>query len=289
MISLINNYSVDVLSVDTGKRGVLTASGSSVVYWGYFTTAALHSISIGNCFCAKLSQYEDQCYALIQRKMLNLSIEKGAVIQEYESHNRNSAIEVSKDKSQLVATGGTDSLVKLWDTRRRGVVKSLKAHSEGVSCLKFKENLLVTGGNEGSLKVWDLRKNYAVDTVSRHTKILELDVSNTSLAVLYRHLIRLYDLQSFESFTTISVPDCSCICFHNTEVLAISPGNISAFNLRNGLLVSEIPIDLDSHCRCHPSDPLVLSTPSPFSLYNLTTSPVHSPETYAWENLVSSI
>ena len=58
----------------------------------------------------------------------------------------------------LLASGGTDSKVVIWDVVRRQPVLHLKGHTERVTSLSFSEDgkLLVSGSQDGSARIWEL-------------------------------------------------------------------------------------------------------------------------------------
>ena len=64
----------------------------------------------------------------------------------------------------LLASGGSDRHVRLWDVRGldgKTMVKSLSSHTGWVSCLvwsKTSENELVSGSYDRTLRLWDIRR-----------------------------------------------------------------------------------------------------------------------------------
>ena len=70
-----------------------------------------------------------------------------------------SAVAMHPFNESFVATGGGDTMAKLWDLRGRDCVHTFKRHSGGVGVTRFSPNgaWLITGGDDGATHVWDLR------------------------------------------------------------------------------------------------------------------------------------
>ena len=66
---------------------------------------------------------------------------------------------------------GADSKVKVWDLRIGNCLKTLKGHSEGITCLvKINEYQVVTGSYDKSIKLWDLKTGNFLKTLDGHLK-----------------------------------------------------------------------------------------------------------------------
>ncbi|MCK6551008.1 caspase family protein [Myxococcota bacterium] len=65
---------------------------------------------------------------------------------------------VASDDGVLVASGGEDGVVKLWETERGLEVASLRGHAGGVGAIAFVpgQRRLVTGDRKGLLRLWSL-------------------------------------------------------------------------------------------------------------------------------------
>lgn len=77
------------------------------------------------------------------------------------------------DSWHLVATGGSDGLVRVFDTRQeKKPIMKLRSHSEVIKTLYLPEqptsHHLVSGSADGSIKVWDLRSSKVLNTLAIH-------------------------------------------------------------------------------------------------------------------------
>ncbi len=87
------------------------------------------------------------------------------------------AVAVSSD-GRLVASGGRDKVIRVYDTRTALEVGQLQGHRDAVTCLAFREGsaALYSGSLDRTLKHWEVGEMAYVETLFGHQVI----------AVLYR-------------------------------------------------------------------------------------------------------
>lgn len=78
-------------------------------------------------------------------------------------------------RRSLVASGGRDAIVQLWDINSGKGVGQLRGHKQPVQCVDFCHaedcNMVVTGSWDGQVRIWDLRDSKAaVATIDAHPK-----------------------------------------------------------------------------------------------------------------------
>ena len=77
-----------------------------------------------------------------------------------------------KSTHHLLAHGGSDFKIRIWDIDKSECVKTLAAHSAHITSLEFiVPNLLVSGSSDGTLKVWNIQNGTCEHTI-------ELSISN---------------------------------------------------------------------------------------------------------------
>jgi ribosome biogenesis protein YTM1 len=81
----------------------------------------------------------------------------------------------SSSSSNVVAFGGADRVLRIWDTRRvKGeglAVKAYNAHEGWISSIAWRPGSayqLATGGHDGSVKVWDVRSGVPLGSLVQH-------------------------------------------------------------------------------------------------------------------------
>jgi len=89
----------------------------------------------------------------------------------------------------ILATGGVDSRVKVWDIKSQKNVATFEGHRGKVVDLSFSENgyYLATAAEDNTVKLWDLRKLKNFQTVNLpgdyNLSAVDFDYSGTYLAV----------------------------------------------------------------------------------------------------------
>lgn len=99
-------------------------------------------------------------------------------IKQVKSHDAPVLVLSIDSTSTLVATGGADSVVKVWDLKGGFVTHNLKGHGGIVSALKFwtkageKAWKLASGSDDCKVKVWDLISSKCTATLDNHVSIV---------------------------------------------------------------------------------------------------------------------
>ncbi|KAJ5074593.1 ribosome biogenesis protein wdr12 [Anaeramoeba ignava] len=102
------------------------------------------------------------------------------------NQNQNQNQNQTRKESELLLTGHSDGIIRLWDNRipsnseESCVIKTLfKSHTSWISSLKWKPNsdfVFASGSYDGSVKIWDIRTKIPLFTLKRNSeKILDID------------------------------------------------------------------------------------------------------------------
>ncbi len=97
-----------------------------------------------------------------------------------DSHNGSvCAVEFSPD-AKILASGGTDRRIRLWNTDTGKIIYTLDGHQESVTALKFMPNgkILISTGVDRTIRFWDLETKQLLKTIEAHEhKIHALAIS----------------------------------------------------------------------------------------------------------------
>jgi len=92
-----------------------------------------------------------------------------------EAHGQNvTALSFSPD-SKLLASGGLDKTIRIWDMATRTSKKSLEGHTAAVTSLAFSPDghLLASGSEDNAVRVWNVDSGASTRTLVGHTYKLE--------------------------------------------------------------------------------------------------------------------
>ncbi|KAF2073817.1 hypothetical protein CYY_004875 [Polysphondylium violaceum] len=91
-------------------------------------------------------------------------------MQSVETFKHTSCVTCLQVKDNILMSGGSDKVVRVWDLNTSQSIDVLEGHHEGIRALQFNGNVLVTGSDDTTVKIWDLRhKNHCVSTLRGHT------------------------------------------------------------------------------------------------------------------------
>eukprot|EP01134_Creolimax_fragrantissima_P008423 CFRG8423T1 len=75
------------------------------------------------------------------------------------------------ESSNHVASGGTDRVVKLWDTRSQQRTCLLKGHGDNIKVIKMlTDRMILSGASDGSVRLWDTRQQRCLHTYYIHNE-----------------------------------------------------------------------------------------------------------------------
>jgi WD40 repeat protein len=61
----------------------------------------------------------------------------------------------------LVASGGSDNLIRLWDLKQRKEITQLAGHTGSVAALAYEGEVLVSSGYDATVRIWTRNSNVA--------------------------------------------------------------------------------------------------------------------------------
>ncbi len=122
------------------------------------------------------------------------------------------------DTTPLLAAAGTDTVIRVWDTRSGERSAKLKGHSDNVRALVFSAegHTVISGSSDGQVKVWDLRVHKC-----QHTYLMHED----SVWTLALHDTQLYSAGRDRALfrTHLTTHQSTLVGVESAHVLALAP------------------------------------------------------------------
>ena len=65
-----------------------------------------------------------------------------------------------ENEPQLIASGSTDTTIKIWDLRQKTSALTMKCHTSDVNSIEVAPDatIILSGGSDCSVKLWDIRR-----------------------------------------------------------------------------------------------------------------------------------
>lgn len=115
-----------------------------------------------------------------------------------------------RSDGKLVAAGGEDGLVQIFDANSRSILRQLSGHRRPVHAVTFSPDKLhlLSGGDDASVRWWDITTGVQVARMDGHTDYVRVAaVSPVSHHVLatggYDHICKLWDSRTQKAVTTV--------------------------------------------------------------------------------------
>eukprot|EP01133_Synstelium_polycarpum_P017476 gene17476-20851_t len=125
-------------------------------------------------------------------------------------------------QDNILMSGGSDKVVRVWDLNTQMPMAILEGHEEGIRCLQFEGNLLVTGSNDNTVKLWDLRSKYSnYSSLKAQGSIRSLQWQGTSLITASNdQMVRWWNLNTGSSVDLLlSDSSISCLRFKDNLLM----------------------------------------------------------------------
>ncbi|ESP02890.1 hypothetical protein LOTGIDRAFT_156843 [Lottia gigantea] len=164
LLQTLHGHSMDVTCVSFGKEELVTCSGDKTVrVWNIQDFSELpcspllaHTYIVNCCTFNKSGTVFATCST--DGKVILYDSKTGDQIAIFE-HPSKSAVRVCRFSPNftLIASGGDDNALCLWDIEKKKLVRTLQGHDESVMALAFTpdNNYIVSGSCNGDLRTWD--------------------------------------------------------------------------------------------------------------------------------------
>ena len=156
-----------------------------------------------------------------------------------------------QSEGTLLAVGGDDHDIHVWEVGTGKLVRKLKGHSDWVRCLAFAPDnrTLASAGNDGRVLLWSVDSDERPREFSRHDHVitgLQFAARSQRLATIgFQQKLKLYNSLTGELVQQFSCPckDMRAVAFSRDEGrLAVGGRNglIRVWNLSDGTIAFEV-------------------------------------------------
>lgn len=148
---------------------------------------------------------------------------------------------------RIVASGGMDGTIKLWDVRSGRLIRTLEGHTASVLCLAFSPDgrTLASGSMDSTIKLWDFVEGVLLDTFEGHINLvgtLALSPDGATLASGGDDMtIKLWDVRAGKEIRTLRghTARIGCLAFSPDGKLLASGGGKRRFDGLGGVWAEE--------------------------------------------------
>jgi len=178
---------------------------------------------------------------------------------------------------ELLASGGDDQTVKLWDVQTGGVVKTFCGHTKHVLCVSISADctMIVSGSDDKTIRLWDIQMGVCYHIIEQQER-----VSNVSFSPMDSHcLISVSGGKGWQwdisGYKINPAHDSSHVIFFLDKVQVVLCQGVVAIvqHHNNGQLFC--------HCCFIPGGRLIaVATDSVINIWDITSSDPHLIKTY---------
>ncbi len=163
----------------------------------------------------------------------------------------------TRSEGTLLASGGDDGTVRIWDVDRRAELLVLRGHAGDVMSVRFlgpENEVLATGGEDGIIRIWDVQTGRLCSQLAGHTSTVRALAEQRSTGALFSaaqdNTIRMWDWKNACPHPRAKQGMLPNPTGNWARALAIEPDDttISAGFFSGDLLRWDIRPDKDSDC-----------------------------------------
>lgn len=105
-----------------------------------------------------------------------------AFVPQWDANSRDQEVVSKQETSQILAAGGSDHTVKLWDIRTGCYLKTLPGHFNWVWAVAFNPqgNILASASQNQTIKLWDLKTGECLKTLRAERLYEGMNITGTT-------------------------------------------------------------------------------------------------------------
>ena len=152
----------------------------------------------------------------------------------------NSVNSVAFSIDSILASGSSDSTVKLWNVESHENIATLEGHTRGVNSVAFSiDSILASGSSDGTVKLWNVGSHENIATLEGHTRgvnSVAFSTNGTILASAGGSEIKLWDVTTHTNIATLEVDwfdDVTSVAFSpdGTTLASVSDNEIKLWDV----------------------------------------------------------
>lgn len=164
--------------------------------------------------------------------LLKLWTHDGALHKTWKSIHKGPISKMSFDKSNRLATGGSDSGIRLWDMKYQACTHSLKGCQGVVSCLEFhlSKNVLFAASDDYKIRSWNLdsQDNDMREYIGHYSTVTSLNFDKNDTFVISTGRDKVVILWDIEKITAIKIVPV----FESLESVVVLPDKFETLGIK---------------------------------------------------------
>lgn len=209
-IMLLTGHEGEIFTTKFSPDGKMLASAGFdrlIFFWNVYGECENFAVLKGHTGAIMELQFSADGSTLVTAstdKTLALwDVDAGTRIKKLKSHNSfvNSCA-IARRGPQLICSGSDDGTIKLWDSRKKGVLQTFQ-NTYQVTAVTFSDTAeqVISGGIDNDIKIWDLRKNDVLYRMRGHSDtVTGLQLSPDGSYLLSNAMdntVRIWDVRPF--------------------------------------------------------------------------------------------
>jgi len=140
-----------------------------------------------------------------------------------------SSLALSPDGATIYSCGGSDTTIKLWDSKTGDKIYTIFGHSAPVHCVVINQDgsILLSASSDKTIKIWDIKNRQEISTLIGHTnRVFSLDISFDGKTLASGDLdsnIKVWNLETGKEIYNLQQKAYSSPAISRVFSLAISP------------------------------------------------------------------
>lgn len=209
-IMLLEGHEGDVFTVDFHPEGQYLATSGfdrQILLWNVYGECENISLMSGHSGAVMEMHFSpdgSNLFTASTDHTLGLwDVVTGQRIKKFKGHTTFvNSVQGARRGPQMLVSGGDDSTIRLWDTRKRNNVATFNSKYQ-VTTVTFNDTAeqVLSGGIDNEIKVWDIRKKEILYTLRGHTDtVTGLSLSPDGSYILSNSMdntIRIWDVRPY--------------------------------------------------------------------------------------------